>query len=298
VHYPTRLRSLVIFLASGLLTASSLLAQGQAVSARLSGTVTDPAGAQVPGATVTLSNPATGLNRRFTTSDTGQYSFPLVPPGKYDLKVEQTGFEASVHQNIVLEVGQDSTLNIALRVGTLAQTATVEATAVQLDTGNANVSSDVNSRLAVDLPLNQRNPFGLVMLDSSVNNTAQSQVLNGPGSQGGVDQDIAFFNFGGGRFGSTEFLLDGNWNGGADWDGIIFVPTVDELDEDKIQTTTFSPQFGWSMGNVVNAITKSGTSSLHGDAYEFLRNNVLDANNFFNNRSGLARPGFHRNQFN
>ncbi len=297
MSFTNRLRSLVLLIALVLLAAPTLLAQGQAVSARLSGTVTDSAGAVIPGASVSLSNSATGLNRQFTTSESGQYSFPLIPPGKYELKAEKTGFDVAVHQNIVLEVGQDSTLNVSLNVGKVSQTMTVQASAVQLETGNANISSDVNSKLAVDLPLNQRNPFGLVLLDSSVNNSSQTQVLNGPGSQGGVDQDVSFFNFGGGRFGSTEFLLDGNWNGAGDWDGIIFVPTVDELEEDKIQTTTFSPQFGWSMGNVVNAITKSGTSSLHGDAYEFLRNSDLDANNFFNNASGIPRPGFRRNQF-
>src|SRR5438309_935172 len=83
--------------------------------------------------------------------------------------------------------------------------------------------------------------------------------LNPPGSQGNVDQDIAFFNFGGGRFGTTAFLLDGAWDGAGDWDGVIYVPSVDELQEFRIQTNTFSPQYGLSMGNVVNAVTKSGT---------------------------------------
>ena len=289
-----RIAPAIIF---GLAFSSLLFGQGQAVSARLSGTVIDPASAGIPGANVTLSNSETGFKRQFATSELGQYSFPLVPPGRYELRVEKTGFDALIRRNIVLEVGQDSTLDVSLTVGRVSQTTTVEASAAQLETGNANISSDVNSKLAVDLPLNQRNPFGLVLLDSSVNNSSQTQVLNGPGTQGGVDQDIAFFNFGGGRFGTTEFLLDGNWNAGGDWDGVIFVPTVDELEEDKIQTTTFSPQFGWSMGNVVNAITKSGTRSLHGDAYEFLRNSDLDANNYFNNANGLARPTFRRNQF-
>ena len=92
-------------------------------------------------------------------------------------------------------------------------------------------------------------------------------------------------------------MLDGHWDGAGDWDGVIYVPSVDELQEFKIQTNTFSPQYGLSMGNIVNAITKSGTRSFHGDAFEFLRNNNLDANNYFNNLNGLARPQFKRNQF-
>jgi hypothetical protein len=164
-----------------------------------------------------------------------------------------------------------------------------------LETGNANVGSEVSTKQAVELQLNIRNVFGLVALDSSVNNSQQNQALNPPGSQGNVDQDISFFNFGGGRFGTTAFLLDGHWDGAGDWDGIIYVPSVDELQEFKIQSNSFSPQYGWSMGNVINAITKSGTRSFHGNAFEFLRNNNLDANNFFNNLNGLARPQFKRN---
>ena len=105
------------------------------------------------------------------------------------------------------------------------------------------------------------------------------------------------FNFGGGRFGTTAFLLDGHWDAAGDWAGIIYVPSVDELQEFRIQTHTFSAQYGWSMGNVVNAITKSGTRSFHGSGFEFTRNSIFDANNFFNNRNGLPRTDFKRNQF-
>ena len=197
----------------------------------------------------------------------------------------------------MLAVGQSSTLNAQLRVGNVNQTVEVTAQAPVLNTGSADVGSEVSSKQAVELPLNIRNVYGLVELDSSVNNSQQYQALNPPGSQGNVDQDIAFFNFGGGRFGTTAFLLDGAWDGAGDWDGVIYVPSVDELQEFRIQTNTFSPQYGMSMGNVVNAVTKSGTRSFHGDAFEFLRNNNLDANNYFNNLEGLARPQFKRNQF-
>src|SRR6201987_2529437 len=97
--------------------------------------------------------------------------------------------------------------------------------------------------------------------------------------------------------GASALLVDGHGDASGDWGGLIFVPSVDELEEFKIQTNTFSPQYGWSMGNVINAVTKSGTRSFHGSAFEFLRNNHLDANNFFNNLNGLDRPQFKRNQF-
>ncbi len=271
--------------------------QSEAVSAQLSGTVQDPNGATVPGATVTLMNSAVGFSRQVTTADNGLYTFTLIPPGTYQLKVEKTGFNVFLQSNVVLAVGQSSTLNAQLQVGNINQTVEVSAAAPVLNTGSADLGSEVSSKQAVELPLNIRNVYGLVELDSSVNNSQQNQALNPPGSQGNVDQDISFFNFGGGRFGTTAFLLDGAWDGAGDWDGVIYVPSVDELQEFRIQTNTFSPQYGLSMGNVVNAVTKSGTRDFHGDAFEFLRNNNLDANNYFNNLNGLARPQFKRNQF-
>jgi hypothetical protein len=271
--------------------------QSQAVSAQLSGTVLDENGATVPGAKVTLSNPDVNFIRESTTGDNGLYTLTLIPAGKYELKVEKTGFNAFLQSNVVLAVGQSSTLDAKLQVGSVNQVVEVTASAPVLNTGSADLASEVSGKQAVELPLNIRNVYGLVALDSSVNNSQQTQALNPPGSQGNADQDIAFFNFGGGRFGTTAFLLDGAWDGAGDWDGVIYVPSVDELQEFRIQTNTFSPQYGLSMGNVVNAVTKSGTRSFHGDVFEFLRNNNLDANNFFNNRNGLPRPQFKRNQF-
>jgi hypothetical protein len=235
--------------------------QGEAVSATLSGTIQDENGATVPGATVTLANPSVSFSRQVTTADSGLYTFTLIPPGNYQLRVEKTGFNTFLQSNIVLAVGQSSTLNAQLQVGNVNQTVEVTSQAPVLNTGSADLGAEVSSKQAVELPLNIRNVYGLVELDSSVNNSQQFQALNPPGSQGNVDQDIAFFNFGGGRFGTTAFLLDGAWDGAGDWDGVIYVPSVDELQEFRIQTNTFSPQYGLSMGNVVNAVTKSGTRS-------------------------------------
>lgn len=215
-------------------------AQGEAANARLDGTVEDPNGAAVPGAKVTLANRDTGFTREFNSTEAGQFTFTLIPPGRYELSVEKAGFNIYRQTNIVLAVGQASTLNPRLELGAVTQTVEVEGAAPVLNTGSSDVGSEVSSKQAVELPLNIRNVFGLVQLDSSVNNSQQNQALNPPGSQGNVDQDIAFFNFGGGRFGTTAFLLDGHWDGAGDWDGIIYVPSVDELEEFKIQTNSFS----------------------------------------------------------
>lgn len=278
------------------LFATALWSQ-EAVSARLSGSVLDPNNSVVPAAKVTLSNTETGFTRSVNSTETGSYTFTLIPPGTYEIKVEKEGFSASVLSGIGLTVGQATTLDLRLQVGSVSQSVQVEASAPLLATGSANLGSDVTSKQVMELPLNWRNVFGLVNLDSSVNNSTQTQGLSPSGSQGNADQDIAFFNFGGGRFGTTAFLLDGHWDAAGDWAGIIYVPSVDELQEFRIQTHTFSPQYGWSMGNVVNAVTKGGTRSFHGSGFEFARNSIFDANNFFNNKNGLDRTDFKRNQF-
>jgi hypothetical protein len=275
----------------------SLRAQTEAFAASLSGVVTDASGKAVPGAKVTLSDTHAGFSRIFTTGSDGRYSFTLVPPATYALKVEKAGFRVYSQVGIVLAVGEAASQNVALQVGAVTQQITVNAAAPILNTANANISSTVTGRETVELPLNLRNVYGLVSLDSSVNNSQQNQALNPPGSQGDADQDIAFFNFGGGRFGTTAFLLDGAWDGAGDWDGTIYVPGVDETAEFKIQTNAFTAQYGWSMGNIVNAITKSGTSAFHGDAWEFNRNSAWDANFFFNNATHVPLPRFTRNQF-
>src|SRR5713226_6812436 len=158
--------------------------QAEAVNARLSGTVLDPNGSVVPGAKVTLSNPDTGFTRKFTTDDNGQYTFRLIPPGTYQLRVEKAGFNTNVQSSITLAVGQSASLDPKLEVGAVTQTVEVSATAALLSTGTSDLGSEVSSKQAVELPLSIRNVFGLVALDSSVNNSQQNQALNPPGSQG------------------------------------------------------------------------------------------------------------------
>jgi hypothetical protein len=273
-------------------------AQAQAFTATLTGTVIDSSGAVVPDAQLTLQNQQQGITRVSKTSGDGNYNFSLLTPGTYSLKVDKPGFQPILRQGITLAVGGSTTLNLSLQVGRSSQAIVVTAGAPMLNTTNANIGSEVTQRQVVEMPLNLRNVYGLVTLDSSVNNSAQKQVLNPGGVNSDYDdQDIAFFNFGGARFGTTAFLSDGTWNTAGDWGGTMYAPGVDETQEFKIETNSFSAQYGWSMGNVVNLITKSGTSSFHGDAFEFLRNSDLDANNFFNNLAGISKPAFHENQF-
>lgn len=278
-------------------TGGTSLAQTQTFSAGISGVVYDNSGAVTADATVTISSQDTGIRRSYQTSADGRYTFTLLPPGSYTLTAEKAGFRRYSQSGISLAVGQNSTLDLTLTVGAVAEHVNVTATVSILDSSDINIASDVNQRAAVELPLNLRNVYGLIFLNSSVSNRSNAQWQAGGSYQANADQDVAFLNFGGSRFGGTAYLLDGHWNGGSDWDATIYVPGVDELEQMKLETNTFSAQYGWTMGSVVNAITKSGTSEFHGDVFEFLRNSDLDANNFFNNAAGISRPQFKRNQF-
>ena len=132
-----------------------------------------------------------------------------------------------------------------------------------------------------------RNVYGLATLNSSVSNTSENQMLLGGGGNttDNADQDISFLNFNGGYFGSTAFLLDGSWDTDPEWGAVIFVPSVDGVQEFKIQSNSFTAQYGWSTGNVVNVVTKAGTRDFHGSAYEFYTNNNLNALNYFGSSS-------------
>ena len=272
-------------------------AQDQTTSANLSGIVTDASGAMIPQATVSLMSKENGVSRTATTDAGGHYSFRLLPPSAYTLKVDAQSFRELRQEGITLVPGQSASVPVTLSVGPATDEVTVSADATLLNTDNANLSSEINAKQVVELPLNLRNVYGLAILNSSVQNTTETQRVAGGGSGGTADQDISFLNFGGGFFGTTAFLLDGIWDTASDWGAVVYVPSVDSVDQFKIQTNSFTAQYGFSSGNVINVTTKSGTNALHGDAYEFFRNDALDANFYFSNFNHIPRPPFTRNQF-
>jgi hypothetical protein len=274
-------------------------AQLAVTTATLSGTVTDPSGAVVPNSVAKLTSAQNGIQRSFTTDAGGRYSFNQLPPATYSLVIQANGFESYRQTGILLDAGQSATQNVALVIGAATQQVVVNAQASQLNTDNANISADIDAKQVVELPLNLRNVYGLATLNSSVNNTSEGQQLLGGGSNGtdNADQDISFLNFAGGFFGTSAYLLDGAWDTDPEWGAVDYVPSVDAVQEFKVQNNSFTAQYGWSTGNVVNVVTKSGTSSFHGDAYEFYRNDALDANLWFNNHNNVPKGNFDRNQF-
>jgi hypothetical protein len=281
----------VMFLVLG---QSHAFGQSQAITATLSGSILDPAGQAISSAKVTLSSPERAFSRSFTTGDTGLYTFTLLPPATYSLDVEAPGFKHYRQTGIALGAGQVVEQKILLSVGAVTESIEVTSQAPLLNADNANISSDVTAKQVTDLPLNLRNIISLATLSSSVSNAAEEQVVGAPGISGSADQDISFLNFGGTFFDTAEYLLDGTWDTRLDWGGVIYVPSVDDVQEFKIQTNAFTAQYGFSSGNVINVVTKSGSNELHGDVYEFYRNSDIDARYFYNNG---AQPNFHRNQF-
>jgi hypothetical protein len=276
-----------------LLCGSALYGQGQqTATATLSGSVNDPSGLAVSGAKVTLTSRDIGIARTQTTGVAGLYSFPLLPGGTYALQVDSAGFKTYQQGGITLEPGQSVTQNVNLVIGSTTEAITVTSQAPLLNAENANISSDVTAKQIVDLPLNYRSVISLAMLNSSVQNNAEFLHLDAGGMTGTADQDISFLNFGGTFFDTAAYLVDGSWDTRDDWGGVIYVPSADTVQEFKIQTNAFTAQYGFSAGNVVNIITKSGTNQFHGDAYLFYRNSSLDAVQDFLTRTSYTRKQF------
>src|SRR5215469_2891178 len=272
----------------------ALFGQNLGSAASLSGIITDPQGARIAGATVIISNTGQGFTRTFKTDSSGTFSFTLLPAAEYSLKVEAVGFGKYQQNNVVLEVGQAASLNVVLNVGNAQETVAVTGEAPLLNTDNANIASEVSEKQLRDLPLNMRNPVFFTFLDSSVKNIDEGYMGGGLDNN---DQAVAFLTFGGQFLGSTAFVLDGAWDTDLGVGLISYVPSVDNVQEFKVQTNSFTAQYGLSTGNVVNMITKSGTSRFHGDVFEFLRNSALDANYYFNNYNGLPKTLLHLSQF-
>src|ERR1700758_973855 len=286
-----------LLIALALLFAGGKPLYGQssaAFTATLSGRVTDPAGLAVKGATVTLTSAEQGLLRTSSTGDAGLYVFTFLPAGEYVLEAKAQGFKQYRQEGITLAAGQSAEQQVSLVVGAVTESIEVTSQAPLLNADNANISEDLSSRFAEALPLNFRSVISLTLINSSVNNAAEQQIVGAPGLAQTADQDISFLNFGGTFFGTAEYLIDGTWDTRVDWGGVIYVPSVDDVQEMKIMTNAFTAQYGWSSGNVVNIVTKSGTNGFHGDAWEFYANDAMDAKYFFNNG---PQPSFTRNQF-
>jgi carboxypeptidase family protein/TonB-dependent receptor-like protein len=273
---------------------SLLVAQNMASATSISGIVTDPQGSRVANASLTLSNQERAITRIFKTDATGTFSFSLLPAATYSLKIDATGFAELQQNGIVLAVGQSVELNPSLSLATASEKVVVSSEAPLLTTDTPDIGDEVSGKQMLEMPLNFRSSLALIFLDSQNRWFDQGALGN---SVDTADQDYSLMAVGGQLFGANSFLLDGSWNGMMAYNGVMYVPSIDTVQEFKMSTNTFSAQYAMSEGNAISVVTKGGTEQFHGDTYEFLRNYALDSNLIFNKIAGAPRTATRMNQF-
>jgi hypothetical protein len=265
------MRNFVVLSFASLLCIAPLWGQ---TLGEITGRVSDPSSAGVPGATVTLTNTGTNAARTTTTTDAGDYTLPSVPPGFYNLKVEHTGFSTANSKNLEVQVEQTVRLDIAMQVGQASQSIEVDAQADLLQAENASVGTVIENEGVVELPLNGRNYLSLVALSANTNTLSPSS--GQAGSREGGDRASQSISAGGQRIMFDYFTLDGVNNTDPDFNTYITLPSIDAIQEFKVQTGIYPAEFGHE-ATQINVLTKSGGNAYHGALFEFVRNDVFDA---------------------
>ncbi len=260
-------------------------------NASVSGTILDPSGAAIPQAKVLVRNLATNVAVETRTNGQGLFFLPPVAPGKYQLTAGAPGFAEAEVNDLVLEVGQQRTVTLRLETGQLKQQISVEAAAPLLNVVSADRGSVVENQFLKSIPLNVRNPMLLLTLapgvtgglNAGINTASQSTTNN--------------FRINGGRGATNEILIDGASNTGTYNNQVSAMPQVDSIQEFKVNTSPYAPEYGRTGGGLISFAMRSGTNGFHGTLHNFLRNSVLDSNGFNANRAGQPRRTFRRNQF-
>ena len=258
-------------------------------TAEIAGTVKDGTGAVLPGVTLTITHAASGQARQQATDDRGNYAVPSLPLGEYSIRAELANFKTQIRQGIVLEVGDRARVDLVMEVGDIAEQITVVGSVPLLRTTNAEVSEVIDNQRLVDLPLNGRQMVQLTLLSDNV-------FLTPVGTRGAaLAQTGRQVVVAGQRVGHNMYWLDGVSITDQYFNNLVVSPSVEAIQEFKIQKSIYSAEFGGKASANVNAATRSGTNSLHGTVYEFLRNNALDARNFFDRTPDP--PPLRQNQF-
>lgn len=274
-------------------------AWGQTDTGVITGLVTDQAGAVIPNAKVTITSPSTGVSVALTTDNRGYFTSAPINPDTYSVAVTAPGFQSQSQAGIVLRVQDRLNLNFKMAIGQVTQTVEVTNATPTIDTQTSSLGQVIAAQTITQMPLNGRSYLQLAGLSTGVVETGMgrnSQTNGNTGGSSGQPGQVTF-TADGSRGTLNNFILDGVDNNSNDNGGLVFNTSVDALQEFKIQTSSYSAEFGRSGGAVINAVTKSGTNSYHGDVFEFFRNSALDARNFFQPASQGPKAPFKQNQW-
>ncbi|MFZ0285331.1 MAG: TonB-dependent receptor [Terriglobales bacterium] len=285
---------LLVLLGIALVLHPTLLGQAS-YQAQIRGVVSDSSGAVMPDATITITEVGTNVSQTVKSDGSGEYVLRALRPSTYAVKAEAPGFRPVEQKDVVLAVGQETSLNFTLHPAGSSTEVQVTETAPLLDTQSAGLGTDVTNEYVKEIPLLNRNFFGLVFLNAGVSETAGS---------GTADNYPAGTNFvsNGQRNATAEVRMDGALisapeQGEGGNSNVYYEPSVEAVQEFKVQSNGFSAEFGSNGGTVVNMALKSGTNAFHGSAWWFGQQGVFDANDFFSNQAGLPRPDHSRNQY-
>jgi hypothetical protein len=274
--------------------------QAQTANGSIVGTISDSSGGVIPGASITITNLGTSEKRSAQTEIAGNYRFVNLAPGRYRVDVEKTGFKHFTRDNILVEVESALRIDVSMQVGQVTEVVEVSSAAPLLQTEDGTLSQIVESRTVTEMPLNGRNVMNLIALTPGVipqGSSSGSALGNQHGATYSNPAGWGNYQIGGGAAGQSAQFLDGVPLNVSLNNGIVLIPTQDAVQEFRVSTNNVSPEFGRFAGGVVNMATRSGENKYHGTAYEFLRNKVFNANNFFDNKNGTPRPDWTQNQY-
>ncbi len=276
----------------GILCLSVASVYAQEVSAGITGRVIDPSKGAIVGAKVTAKDLDRGTDWPTTTNADGIYAFPRIPIGRYELKVEATGFKTHINPDVTLEVNQRARIDVSMEVGSITEAVSVTGEAPLLQADTTQVGSVVSADMVSNMPLISRNPVALTLLTAGVTTPDPSSFNSGLRTSGGGRPYVN-----GNREEANNFLLDGVDNNFTSDNLVSYQPNPDAIEEFKLITNNASAEFGNFQGGVVNVVIKSGTNQLHGDVFEYFRNDKLNADNWGRNWQGLATLPLRWNQF-
>lgn len=290
-----RLQVVLLLLSAGALVGVN--AQTTTVG-NVSGNVRDPNGAAVPKAEVVISEESTTTSRTVVADDNGYYSAPSLAAGRYTITASASGFKKTANTGVELHVGENKVLNLELQIGQVSETVTVTGETAQVETRSSDVTSLVTEKQVTELPLNGRNYAQLVTLVPGVSPVTQAGAGGAFGTRGtGLDSHVDM-SVNGNQSNANLWTVDGvnNMDVGSNATLLVF-PSIDAIKEFRVERNSFSAEYGQAQGAVINLITKGGSNTFHGTAFEFLRNNALNATDFFNNRGGQPKATLRYNNY-